>query len=46
MKYYLIKSTINNLSKLVYAETKYHAVALVRHEFKDHDFKHFIITCL
>jgi len=46
MKYFLITSSISNLSKLVYAETKYHAVNLIRHEFPEHEFKHFKIVCL
>ncbi len=46
MKYFLVKSNLNNLSKLVYAETKYHAVNLIRHEFTDHEFKHFTVICL
>jgi hypothetical protein len=46
MKYYLIKSKINHLSKMVYAETDYHALSMVRHLFEGHSFKDFIILTL
>ena len=46
MKYFLVKSRLINLTRLVYAETKYHAISLIRHEFSDHNFNDFIITLL
>ena len=46
MKYYLIKSLITGNSKIVYAETEFHAISMVRHLFDNHSFKDFkIISC-
>lgn len=46
MKYFLIKSLLNGSSKIVYAETEFHALAMVRHLFENHSYKDFkIIGC-
>lgn len=47
MKYYLIIDKNSNLSKMVYAETEYHALTLVRHFFdKNLTFNDFIIKII
>jgi hypothetical protein len=46
MKYFLVKSKLNHFSKMVYAETDYHALSMVRHLFENHNFKDIIIIAL
>ena len=47
MKYFLVIDKSSNLSKMVYAETNYHALSLVRHLFdKNLTFNDFVIKVI
>ena len=47
MKYFLIVDKKTNTSKLVYADSKFHALSLVRHLFNSElSFNDFIIKAL
>ena len=47
MKYFLVVDKKTNLSKLVYADSKFHALSLVRHLFNvELSFNDFIIKQL